>query len=373
MFAKLSKYRFEIIVGIILFVVILYFLPGTKVSIPDIGELKLDTVDLAFVVDDEEILEPIEEATDTDIDIDVEVEEQEDSQIEDTILIDIDESFHLPPDGGKDSTPAVDESIVVSYASCTTPRNTTIAHGDSVLAYAQRRDDPAICNIQRRICDDGNLRGSFTQPSCKEYLAIQPQTQQIISHQQEEIDPFIQPESSSAPNTSSSQFVWPDWWAWWGWGGVGNSGIRPFVNDYSFATSNVPAQWVTPFAWSTTSSSSSSTVWDGTVCMTPWWEEVRNGQFVRAYKSNKWFSNLPCEVELRYCVQTVLEWSFAHPSCQHFGISWEDYFQWYYDPNDPTFIPMIQQLHGSADEIPAHYGQRPSLWQRVKLFFQRLF
>jgi hypothetical protein len=36
MLAKISKYAFEIIAGIAIFVAIIYFLPSNKVEIPDI-------------------------------------------------------------------------------------------------------------------------------------------------------------------------------------------------------------------------------------------------------------------------------------------------------------------------------------------------
>lgn len=55
-------------------------------------------------------------------------------------------------------------------ASCMTPWSYTIEDGASVLAYQQRSDAPYICNIQRRICKDGKLSGSFTQVACDESL-----------------------------------------------------------------------------------------------------------------------------------------------------------------------------------------------------------
>jgi len=55
MLAKLSKYTFEIIAGIAIFVAIVYFLPSNNVEIPDIGELALSGVALDFVMDEEQV------------------------------------------------------------------------------------------------------------------------------------------------------------------------------------------------------------------------------------------------------------------------------------------------------------------------------
>jgi hypothetical protein len=46
---------------------------------------------------------------------------------------------------------------IINFDSCTTPWNTTLEHGESVIAYEQRKDVPNICNAQRRTCNDGVL------------------------------------------------------------------------------------------------------------------------------------------------------------------------------------------------------------------------
>jgi hypothetical protein len=72
-------------------------------------------------------------------------------------------------------------------------------------------------------------------------------------------------------------------------------------------------------------------------------------------------------------VQTNLEWNFSYPSCQHYDIAVEDYLIGHYDPNVPSLQHLMEILHGSADDIPENYWEKPSLWERVKWFFQRLF
>jgi len=367
MLAKLSKYTFEIIIGIVVFGVMIYFLPTNKVIIPNIGDLEIETVDLAFVMD--------EDMQDTSnmwsIETDTWSVETETWSIEtitwsiesDTGSIDTTStgSFSIVSDaivqgwttGTVDQPIQVDTSI--TYDDCETPWGNTIAHGDSVIAYEQRFDDPGICNVQRRVCTDGSLNGSYEQPSCKEYFGRDPRTQEIVLYNSPRVDDSIQPQSISKPNTSSSSFTPPTT--------PGTTSSYSPGWPISYSTTQVNSQPVTI-------GSSSSTTWDGTVCNTPWWEQVRNGQFIKAYKAENGFSNMPCEVELRYCVQTVLDGSFQHPSCQHYDIAVEDYLQGYFDPNQPFSMEI---LHGSADDIPANYGQRLSLWQYIQWFFRTLF
>lgn len=55
-------------------------------------------------------------------------------------------------------------------ASCSTPWGTSIAHGESVIAYhssTSRSDN--LCNGQTRYCNNGRLSGTYTQQSC-DYL-----------------------------------------------------------------------------------------------------------------------------------------------------------------------------------------------------------
>lgn len=51
---------------------------------------------------------------------------------------------------------------------CSAPWGQPVKNGKSVLAYQQRTDDTSICNIQRRLCTDGVLGGTYMQRSCKE-------------------------------------------------------------------------------------------------------------------------------------------------------------------------------------------------------------
>ena len=98
-----------------------------------------------------------------------------------------------------------------------------MTHGESLLAY-QQNADLNTCHIQRRICDDGILNGTYTQKSCKEYYSDTSQKQEVVSYNAAKIDPLIQP-SSSNPIQISSQH-----------------GPIPFVDPYSSSVSNTTIQ-----------------------------------------------------------------------------------------------------------------------------------
>ena len=57
---------------------------------------------------------------------------------------------------------------LLAEATCMTPRGYPIDHGQSVLAYQQRADIPGVCKVERRVCLDGKLAGSFIQQHCEE-------------------------------------------------------------------------------------------------------------------------------------------------------------------------------------------------------------
>lgn len=120
------------------------------------------------------------------------------------------------------------------------------------------------------------------------------------------------------------------------------------MRDYSYIRPDTPANGVISFSNGSTSSSSSSNVRDDTTCMTPWGTEVRNGQFVKAYKVNNGFTNLPCEVELRYCVQQQLQGTFPFQSCTHNDIAVEDFLDNYFDPDRPSLMQLVETLYNYA-------------------------
>lgn len=80
--------------------------------------------------------------------------------------------------------------------------------------------------------------------------------------------------------------------------------------------------------------------------MTSWGTTVKKGQFVKAYKFNNGFTNLSCEVELRYCLQQDdLQGNFIFPSCTYNDMLVEDFFDLYYNGSIPSFQQLLNSLY----------------------------
>ena len=325
MLKSFSKHVVEIAIGVAIFVVILYFLPSNTLQVPSLDDLSLSGVDLNFVVDSgETALDIAPSALSGTIQTGISLTE---TSIQTGVLV----------------TTTVSEQV--TYQGCQAPRWTRMTHGESLLAY-QQNADLNTCHIQRRICDDGILNGTYTQKSCKEYYSDTSQKQEVVSYNAAKIDPLIQPSSSNPIQISSQHGPIPfvDPYS----SSVSNTTIQwtvPFITNYDSVKSTTVVQWATPFSdTSSSSNSSNSSVRDGSTCLTPWGTTVKKGQFIKAYRLNNWFTNLPCEVELRYCLQQDnLQGTFLFPSCSYNDIFIEDFFDSYYNGS----ILSLQQLLNS--------------------------
>ena len=185
---------------------------------------------------------------------------------------------------------------------CITPRGKTIKNKDFTLAYEQRKDVNTICNIEKRVCLSWELLGSFKQRSCKEDVIYNYEKAEVVSYNQKVLNEYIQP----VPPINS--------WA-------------NFNNEWKINTLEIP----TTSRWNTNN-------WidqDPTVnqitksitknCSTPRWQTIQHGQFTKAYKTSRGFINLPCEVELRACVNGELRWDYTYSTCTFNNTTYEDY------------------------------------------------
>ena len=58
---------------------------------------------------------------------------------------------------------------VEAPASCTTPRNTAIKHGETFSGYQMiQQNGTSVCESELRICLDGKLSGSYGLRGCTE-------------------------------------------------------------------------------------------------------------------------------------------------------------------------------------------------------------
>jgi hypothetical protein len=56
---------------------------------------------------------------------------------------------------------------------------------------------------------------------------------------------------------------------------------------------------------------------------------VQAGQFVKAYRFKNGFTDIPCKVQLRLCVNGELEGNYNEATCQPWETSYEDFLNGY--------------------------------------------
>ncbi|MDD3262723.1 MAG: hypothetical protein PHR61_02650 [Candidatus Absconditabacteria bacterium] len=226
---------------------------------------------------------------------------------------------------------------------CITPWGEYVANGDFVLAYEQRKDVDNLCNVQRRFCYDGILDGTYIQKSCKEntlYSYVKPDA---ISYTQKPVDTFVQPNQPSLSGANFDTHGKID--------GTTNS-----IDVWGLPGSGRPVDIV----------STSQTSLSNTVCITPWGEKIKNGQFVKAYKSSIGLIDLPCEVELRMCVGGNLKGYYENRTCTFKKMTYRDYLSENYDLDSPTIGDLINTI--DTDEKQTTYKNR-LFWKWLDKYF----
>lgn len=189
--------------------------------------------------------------------------------------------------------------ILPNYRSCNTPWGYPLLHWDSILAYQQDENTPNTCFIQRRFCWDGKLSWTFTLQSCKE--------NKNYSYQKENFVVYNNPENiNQVPSTPQK---------------INNSNENISIIKETDPADIDPTFIIQPWTWKDEGKISSATPLDQTErpsmdCISPRWELVKDGQFIKAYKYRYWTNSVPCEVQLRTCVIGQLEWTYQFKECK---------------------------------------------------------
>lgn len=246
-------------------------------------------------------------------------------------------------------------TIINEYNKCKTPRWYKIDHWESVLAYQQRYDAPNICNIERRFCRNWKLSWSYTQQWCnvnKNYTYIQQNWNQnefieinwytddnkIINN-----DPLY-----SKEHTSTYISTWS-----------GTMPTNSFIDDI-----NIPnpswANWLRDEDNITVKETEEQTKRDYPDCTTPRWEIIKHWQFVLAYKHANWFSDSPCESQIRLCKIWNLKWTYSSPTCKTRDTSFIDRING--SPTRDTYsnekIELIKKLIKSEKIYDVNYDKQ---------------
>ena len=216
-------------------------------------------------------------------------------------------------------------TIIEWYKNCMTPRGYRIEHWDSVLAYNQMNNAPDICNIERRFCRDGKLSWTYTQQWCS--------VNESYTFSQWGEAEVTQKEEENKPNTTQND----DWSVT-----VNNPEIgSEFVFDKPNNTHTEFYSWDNVKVYEEVEQTTRPHRW----CTTPWWEKVGHWHLVQAFKHGNWFSDAPCEAQLRICTMWKLVWTFTQPSCKTRDTSFIDWINW--SPTRETYskekLELIKQ------------------------------
>lgn len=227
-------------------------------------------------------------------------------------------------------------------ASCMTPWNYYIEDWASVLAYEQRADAPFICNIQRRTCQNGKLSGNFTQVSCDENLKWNQKNFGYLTHNadlyaQESIQGDINAQEKRKNWLQEQGYIQPN---------------EPLYDDANFNLNGKRAPNPSPI---TMGESTDNAVQDDIKdvplapqarqrCETPRGEQVQAGHFVKAYRFQNGFIDIPCQVQIRLCVDGQLEWTHQYASCRPRETSFEDFRHGYLDDQQPSPQRLLKFL-----------------------------
>ncbi|MCX6822986.1 MAG: hypothetical protein NTX91_03220 [candidate division SR1 bacterium] len=225
---------------------------------------------------------------------------------------------------------------------CTTPRGQTVTDKDFVLAYEQRTDVTTMCNVERRICNNGILEGSYVQNSCKEDVNYDYTKVDVVSYNQPVVNPLVQPGQASNAG--------------------GDFGTNGQVNQNKQPTN---MRGTTNTAGTTTSTAVDQTTTYKQNCSTPRGTTVNHGQFVKAYKTSVGLLDMPCETQLRLCVNGTLKGNFMNKSCTFKNMTYNDYIA----GNTDFTTPTPQDIQGTL--TPQDNSKNYGIWDWIKGVFTR--
>jgi len=185
---------------------------------------------------------------------------------------------------------------------CITPRKEEVKNKDFVLAYAQRQDVNTICNIEKRVCMSGTLWGTFTQRSCRDDVVYIYNKAEVISYNQKVINEYIQP---TQPVNAGAEFD-----------------TEGKINTTEVA---IDKRWTSKWQVTTKPGIKETPSPTKASCTTPRGQKIKHGQFTKAYKAPRGFLDLPCDVQIRACVNGNLKWTYTYAKCTFNNINYSDY------------------------------------------------
>ena len=203
-------------------------------------------------------------------------------------------------------------TIIEDYKDCMTPWWYKIHHWDSVLAYKQMEDSIDICNIERRFCWKWKLSGTYTQQWCsinKDYTYEQWWDVKVVTKESWNNNfRWGTRQNSDGSVTVQNGEIWVLWSTVFDKPNNTYTDFKDSSNNIRFENS-----WV----------EQTSRTYEN--CTTPRGEKVKHWQFVQAFKHENWFSDAPCEAQIRLCTMWELMWTYTESTCKTWDTSFIDW------------------------------------------------
>ena len=236
--------------------------------------------------------------------------------------------------------------LIPNYRQCMTPRGYKIDHWESIIAYKQDKNTYDDCNLERRYCYDGKLSGTFTEKSCKVNSKYSYYEKTFVSYYTNQKSDLIQ--SEKQPQYREENYK------------TNKHGIEEIldvkpvhqITDYYTTEPTVREE----------KSEIEQHSFQHENCRAPWGEKVNHWQFVKAYKHKNGFSDYPCEVQIRLCVDWELEWTYQYDSCYGWNTSYLDRLDGY-----PTRWSMdLKPLTGKKLEYVNNLRKIESEYEKIE-------
>ena len=195
-------------------------------------------------------------------------------------------------------------TIIEDYADCMTPRWYKIMHWESVLAYKQMDNAPDICNIERRFCWKWKLSGTYTQQWCsinENYTYKQRWDAEVTSKVEDGFKWWDTIQNPDWTVTVKNKEIW--------------AGIKKtkHITEVGYGNNLRPEEQGID--------QDTRVYWN---CTTPRWEKIKHWEFVQAFKHENWFSDSPCEAQIRLCSMWELLWTYTESTCKTRNTSFID-------------------------------------------------
>ena len=198
--------------------------------------------------------------------------------------------------------------IIEDYADCMTPWWYKIVHWDSVLAYKQMADAPDICHIERRFCWKWKLSGTYTQQWCsvnKNYTYEERGTLKATTTSSDNNFKWGTRQNSNWTVTVKKTEIL--------WSSVLDKPNKIYSDFNESDNIRIESPWVEQTSRSYPD------------CTAPRWEKVKHWQFIQAFKHENWFSDSPCEAQIRLCSMWKLMWTYTESTCKTRDTSFIDW------------------------------------------------